>query len=334
MMGKTTRILLIDDSLILAHAVRELFASDASVAVRCCWDSANVISEVQEFNPTVILQNLGLKGIGPLTLLKRLHSEKASRDIPLLAISHSDDPHFRREVFARGAKDFMHGIPGPAELRVRVENLSSLQRMREERDQAFASLAQMQSEIQSQSQQLARASALDALTGLPSWVYFDERLAEEFLRAAREHTFLSLLLVEVDDFESHQRTNGIPAGDEMLRRVATVVENCIKRPHDHFARYNDEQFVLLLPETSLSDAELLAVELRWAVEDLSASTLGESNVQPAPVTVGGATALPVELPRREMLVAQADTALEKARTLERGVSVQAVAAHTAQRVAS
>lgn len=332
--GKTTRILLIDDSLILAHAVRELFAADAAVAVRCCWDATNVLTDVQEFSPTVILQNLGLKGIGPLTLLKRLAADPVSRDIPLLAISHSDEPQFRREVFARGARDFVHGIPGPAELRVRVKTLSSLYQLRAERDQAFASLAQMQAEIQNQSQRLARASSLDALTGLPSWVYFDERLAEEFLRAAREHTFLSLLLIEIADFEGYRRDNGIPAADEMLRCVASVVENCIKRPHDHFARYNDEQFVLLLPETSLSDAELLAVELRWAVEDLSASTLGESLTVAAPVHVGGATALPVELPRRDMLVAQADAALEQARSRDSGVCVRATAGHVTQRVAS
>jgi diguanylate cyclase (GGDEF)-like protein len=104
----------------------------------------------------------------------------------------------------------------------------------------------------------------DALTQLYSRKAFDERLHEEVLRAGRTRLPLSLVMIDIDHFKSYNDRYGHQAGDELLKRVSSVLFKHI-RDVDMAARYGGEEFCLLLPQLPYAEAYALAESARQAI---------------------------------------------------------------------
>lgn len=77
--------------------------------------------------------------------------------------------------------------------------------------------------------------------------YLDAYMDSEWRRAIREQTDFSVLMVDVDDFKLYNDNYGHLAGDEVLKSVARIIQQCAQRPADVAARYGGEEFVLVLP---------------------------------------------------------------------------------------
>jgi diguanylate cyclase (GGDEF)-like protein/PAS domain S-box-containing protein len=107
----------------------------------------------------------------------------------------------------------------------------------------------------------------DGLTGLANRRRFDERLLEEWGRAYREKTSLSLLLIDVDQFKTYNDEYGHPAGDACLRSVARVLAAEAHRISDLAARYGGEEFALLLPNTDAAGCVRIGERIRRALAE-------------------------------------------------------------------
>jgi diguanylate cyclase (GGDEF)-like protein len=108
----------------------------------------------------------------------------------------------------------------------------------------------------------------DGLTGAFSRSHFDEHLATEWSRAVRNDSALSAVLLDIDFFKRYNERHGHQAGDDSLRRLASGLKTCLKRPADMVARFGGDEFVCLLPDTDLAGALVVASELRAAVHAL------------------------------------------------------------------
>jgi len=108
--------------------------------------------------------------------------------------------------------------------------------------------------LERSNQRLAQQTTRDELTGLANRRRFDEALATEWQRAARSITPLSLLMVDIDHFKQYNDNYGHVAGDECLRRVAGVLDQCVRRAGELVARYGGEEFVMLLPGADMEHA--------------------------------------------------------------------------------
>lgn len=129
-----------------------------------------------------------------------------------------------------------------------------------------ATLVQEWSRRNAAEARLRRIAGKDGLTGLANRRRFDEVLRTEATRAARQPAApLSLVLVDVDCFKSYNDTYGHPAGDEVLRTVATMLEASATRATDFAARIGGEEFALVLPDTSERAALDVAERFRQAV---------------------------------------------------------------------
>lgn len=146
------------------------------------------------------------------------------------------------------------------------------QRNKELREQG-ARLEASEKTLREQAAQLEKANVtlealarLDGLTGLLNRRTFNERLEEEFRRAARYALPLSVIMIDVDHFKSFNDQFGHPAGDAVLKATAAtlLVES---RNTDFVARYGGEEFVVLLPNTELQEAALVAERIRRAIEE-------------------------------------------------------------------
>jgi diguanylate cyclase (GGDEF)-like protein len=111
---------------------------------------------------------------------------------------------------------------------------------------------------------LGQQNITDTLTGIPNRRAYDQKLSEEYSRALRNNSPLSLLLIDIDMFKQFNDTFGHPAGDTALQSVARVLLTSL-RPYDFLARYGGEEFVIILPSTDLADAIVVAERVRGLV---------------------------------------------------------------------
>ncbi|HWP59645.1 MAG TPA: GGDEF domain-containing protein [Candidatus Acidoferrales bacterium] len=105
----------------------------------------------------------------------------------------------------------------------------------------------------------------DPLTGLFSRREFERRLEIEFARAKRYRRRLSLLMLDIDNFKQVNDTHGHPWGDRVLARIAEDLQRQT-RLSDLVCRFGGEEFVIILPETDLEDAALVANRVREAIK--------------------------------------------------------------------
>lgn len=108
--------------------------------------------------------------------------------------------------------------------------------------------------LEASNRRLAQESSMDELTGLANRRRFDEALSTEWKRADRSVSHLSLLMVDIDHFKEYNDNYGHLAGDECLRRVAGVLDRCVRRAGELVARYGGEEFVMLLPGADMAHA--------------------------------------------------------------------------------
>jgi diguanylate cyclase (GGDEF)-like protein len=108
-------------------------------------------------------------------------------------------------------------------------------------------------------------SITDPLTGLLNRRYLEERLSEELERSKRHKFPMSFMMVDIDDFKNYNDTHGHQAGDLALEMTAQCLKSAL-RSADVASRYGGEEFSILLPQTSLSEAHVIAERIRRRVE--------------------------------------------------------------------
>jgi diguanylate cyclase (GGDEF)-like protein len=146
----------------------------------------------------------------------------------------------------------------------------------------------------------------DGLTSLYNHVYFKNRLAEEIRLAQRKGTALSLLMIDLDKLKEINDTYGHPVGDAAIRQVAAILKTLL-RSGDTAARYGGEEFGVILPETSLLEAALIADRLCAQIGNTHVPGLGT-------ITASiGAAAYPRQAKDMRDLIEKADRALYTAK---------------------
>lgn len=110
-------------------------------------------------------------------------------------------------------------------------------------------------------------SVTDPLTGLLNRRYLEERLAEEIKRSNRYGYPMSFLMIDVDDFGKFNKDFGVLIGDDVLRQAAKAMKGTL-RSADIAARYGGEEFSILLPQTTLAEAQTIAERVRQSVENI------------------------------------------------------------------
>ena len=186
-----------------------------------------------------------------------------------------------------------------------------------ERENARAALTQQQRELLQANGKLESLATHDGLTEAKNRRAFNEKLAEEWSRAQRYGTPLSLVMFDVDKFKTYNDSFGHLAGDEVLKTLARTVMGLV-RTTDFFARYGGEEFALILPNTDADGAYILAERLRERVEG--------AKWKESPVTASfGVSSAEIGMTNGEALIEAADKALYLSKERGRNRVTQAVA---------
>ena len=161
----------------------------------------------------------------------------------------------------------------------------------------------------------------DALTGLANRFALEETLEHELERARRKAHVTSVVLFDVDGFKGINDRCGHERGDAVLRLVGGVIGS-LKRAYDTAGRWGGDEFLLVLPETTLAEAELVAERVREAVARIPPEDF-------APLSISGGVSSSEQAPEWEDLLRLADAALYRAKQQGRNRIVPAPAAKSA-----
>jgi diguanylate cyclase (GGDEF)-like protein len=221
-------LLLVDDQPINIQALYQSFASDHQVLMATSGEQALALCASKQ------------PGMDGYEVCRRLKADEATRDIPVIFVTAQNDEVAETRGLDAGAVDFISKPINPKIVRARVRTHLTLK---------------------AQADLLREWVYTDGLTGVHNRRCFDERLAVEWSRAVRSGSALSVVLLDVDFFKRYNDFYGHLAGDECLRRLASALKACVRRPSDLVARYGGEEFVCLLPDTDLAGAMTVAEEL-------------------------------------------------------------------------
>lgn len=186
-------------------------------------------------------------------------------------------------------------------------------------------IGRLEAGLASQVKTLTRLqSALDhdSLTTAHSRLYFEAALRQEVARFTREHCQPSggkgfvVGLIDIDQFKPLNDRRGHAIGDLALIRVVEAAQRILRRQGDVFARYGGDEFVFLLPQTSLESAHELAEKLRASVAALTIANLAD----PISISIGLAVC-PMHGISAVALLQAADGALYRAKTTRNAVRV-------------
>jgi two-component system chemotaxis family response regulator WspR len=318
------RVLLVDDQLIIVEAVRRMLSDQPDIEFHYVTDAGLALQTAQQLQPTVILQDLVMPTIDGFGLIKLYRDDEGLRNIPVIVLSAKEDPKLKAHSFATGANDYMVKLPDKLELLARIRYHSSAHISRLQRDQAFRFLRESQKNLADANIELQKLAALDGLTGIANRRRFDETMHIEWQRGQRDKQPLTLLMCDVDFFKHYNDSFGHLAGDLCLKKVAAVLTEHLKRPADLAARYGGEEFVIILPETPLTGALIVAESCRRHLEQLAIEN-PQSSTEFSSVTmsIGVASVVPSAASTIDELVEQADRALYAAKRAGRNRVVNA-----------
>ncbi len=208
-----------------------------------------------------------------------------------------------------------------------------------ERLQALANLAAIAIEHAQIYAEVEALAVADPLTGVANRRGLFQIGMREVERALRSHTPLALIMLDLDHFKQINDTYGHPMGDRVLHAIAACCRSIV-RAIDVVARYGGEEFILLLPDTDLESAAVLAERLRQAVELMAVPAVVEQRIfsravfsRTIHVTASlGVVELTANVPTFEALIAQADRALYAAKCAGRNQIWCAVAGELVERI--
>jgi diguanylate cyclase (GGDEF)-like protein len=200
--------------------------------------------------------------------------------------------------------------------------LTMAERVQDSQLQLELQVRKRTAELVAANQQLAELSVTDGLTGIANRRHFDNVLTQEWYRAQRAGTSLTLAMIDVDWFKNYNDHYGHLAGDDCLRSIAKALKAQASRAGDLVARYGGEEFVFLSASTqaagALQFADRLCSTLHAHALPHALSPLGFVTV-----SVGVAVAAPAIGESPAQLLKRADEALYRAKALGRNHAVVA-----------
>lgn len=240
--GRRGRLLVVDDQAVSLQMAHLTFADEFDVLTAS--NGAHALALCRQEAPDVVLLDVQMPGMDGFEVCRQLKNDAATRDIPIIFLTAQSDNAQEAHGLSLFAVDFMakplHPVVALARLRTHL-------------------LVKLQADA---TRQLV---FLDGLSGIYNRRYFDQQLAVEAARAARNSLPLALILLDVDYFKRYNDHYGHQAGDDCLREIAASLKGGLRRPADLVARYGGEEFACILPETSFSGAMLIAQQLSGRV---------------------------------------------------------------------
>jgi len=294
MAGAGGRVLIVDDNERQAQRLASELAVEHRPVIESDLDKAHLTAR----GPVdLVILNTTSRTFDGLRFAAQVRSHEGTRNLPILALIDPDDKSRAIKALDIGVNDVLARPIDPEELAARVR--TQIKRKR------YTDL------LRSNLDQSLEAAVTDPLTGLHNRRYMTSQLDALVARAVRDGRPVSALLLDIDHFKKINDSFGHDAGDEVLREFAVRLASNV-RAVDLPCRFGGEEFVVVMPETALEDAERIAERIRLHVSGAPFRVSGGKEVLSVTISIGvAATYGTADTP--DHLLKRADEALYEAK---------------------
>lgn len=188
-------------------------------------------------------------------------------------------------------------------------------------------LEQTLQELSAVNSRLETLSIIDTLSGVFNRAYFNANFDRLWDEAQLNQKPIAVLMIDIDNFKRVNDNHGHLVGDTVISTVSKMVAETVARERGFVARYGGEEFVVVLPDTGVQAAMVLAEEIRRVVNDYESELEALMKVGKISVSIGVAARIPdgsSTVTRSEVLLSLADSALYKAKNSGRNRVCEAV----------
>jgi diguanylate cyclase (GGDEF)-like protein len=227
---KNEAILIVDDDPTVNRVLEDLL-SGLDLSAASATNGPEAIEKLKEKEFTFILVDMKMPGMDGFELIE--HLGEIAPELSIIAMTGYTDEYRYVDIINAGASDFIKKPIQLQELEAKIRRIINERNLRKE---------------------LSRLSITDSLTGLYNQRYFYKRLKEEVLRARRQESALSLILLDLDNFKAFNDSHGHLAGDQALRNAGRLIHNSIRQGVDSGYRYGGDEFAIILIDADLTVA--------------------------------------------------------------------------------
>ncbi len=293
--GRQGRILIVDDRQSSYERLVATLRAEHTVDVET--EPNDALFHAAEGNYDLLIVSLGLRNFDGLRLCSQVRSLERTRGIPILAVSEADNNARLVRGLEIGVNDYLIRPVDKNEMLARVRTQIKKKRYTERlRDNVQMSI---------------EMAITDALTGLYNRRYMETHLAALVEQAANRGKPITVMVLDIDYFKSINDGHGHDAGDDVLREFALRVRRSI-RNIDLACRYGGEEFVIVMPETDMGVATVVAERLRRRIATEPFSIQQGAGSLPVTISIGIA-ALSEPTDTAAVILKRADQALYRAK---------------------
>ena len=288
------QVLIIDTDRRHAERVQGYLSDDHKVDILT--EPADAVFQVTGAKYELALVSMSLNDFDPLRVASQIRTVEHSRNLPIILMADDGDKPKVVRALDLGVNDFISRPIERNELKARVRTQIRRHRYAMElRQSVNNSIAQ---------------AVTDDLTGLYNRRYFDRHLNVLLGKAQEQERNLAVMILDIDHFKSVNDTYGHDVGDVVLKEFSARVKRNI-RGVDLACRFGGEEFVVLMPDTDVSNAEMIAERVRQSIGEKPFEIKSQ---RPLTVTVSVGVSLNESMADTpESLIKRADLALYRAK---------------------
>ncbi|MBN9332175.1 PleD family two-component system response regulator [Devosia sp.] len=287
-------VLIIDNDKRHAERVQGYLSEEHKVDILL--DPADAVFHVSGAQYELVLVSMSLGDFDPLRVASQIRTVEQSRNLPIILMADDGDKPRVVRALDLGVNDFISRPIERNELKARVRTQIRRHRYAMELRQSVNNTIAL--------------AVTDDLTGLYNRRYFDRHLSVLLGKAQAQERNMAVMILDIDHFKSVNDTYGHDAGDMVLREFSARVKRNI-RGVDLACRFGGEEFVVLMPDTDVLNAELVAERVRQAIAE---KAFDVNSSRPLVVTVSvGVSFIESQADTPETLIKRADLALYRAK---------------------
>lgn len=254
------KILIIDDDVRTLHYLEEVFKIESYKTI-LLHDSNLAIKYALELMPDLIITDVLMPGLNGFEVCIQLKNNPIIAHIPVIFITALLETEDRLRAFIVGGVDYISKPIEREEVLARVKVHLDLRKSRQDLELAHQKIDQSKSKIE-------LLSKTDNLTSLLNRREFLDKMNYEKIRSLRSGNPFSILMMDVDHIKRFNDDIGHDCGDFILVSLANIIKLRIRK-QDSLARWGGDEFILLLPETTVNGAQILAESIQTEIQKSS-----------------------------------------------------------------
>jgi diguanylate cyclase (GGDEF)-like protein len=290
---KNNSVLIVDDENSNIMALTYILSPEYKVFA--AKSGKNAIVAAEKHLPDIILLDIIMPEMDGYDVLSELKNSEKTMNIPVIFITGLSNSGDEEKGLALGASDYIIKPFSSSIVKLRVRN---------------------QIKMLEQLRTIERLSMIDPLTGLPNRRSLDNRLILEWARALRDQSSISILMIDIDLFKNYNDTYGHQQGDVVLQTIAKVFSQTLLRSVDFTSRWGGEEFLVLLPKTTLKGALKIAEQIRVNMENSEIPCI-DGTITKVTISIGVNSIVPSMNDTIEKFISAADEALYSAKRTSR-----------------